>query len=377
MNLLINCSNLKKGGGLQVAHSFLYELRNYSLHQYIVILSPLMEEIIDCGDFANNFTCIPYSIKFSWSGKNLFLDKIVEKYNVDKVFTVFGPAYWKPQVPHVCGYAIPHYIYKESPFFMQLSLKEKIRLKIIEIIQMHYFCRSDILITENENVTERLKKRIPDKRIFTVTNNYNQVFDNENLWDKSIQLPDFDGITLLTISANYPHKNLQILPKVIEYLSKNKPNFKYRFVLTLTEEQFGKNLEREIKKHILFIGKVSVSQCPFLYEQSDFMFLPTLLECFSASYAEAMRMNKPILTSDLSFARSLCGKAALYFYPLLIEDIAKKIINVSENKNLQKILIKEGEIQLLKFDNYKERTKKYLNVIENETTHSNQNLKTV
>ena len=28
MNILINCSNLKVGGGMQVAHSFLNEIKN-------------------------------------------------------------------------------------------------------------------------------------------------------------------------------------------------------------------------------------------------------------------------------------------------------------------------------------------------------------
>ncbi|MCL2312157.1 MAG: glycosyltransferase [Firmicutes bacterium] len=364
MNILINCSNLKLGGALQVSHSFLYELRNYPLHKYIVVLSPQMEEIVYCNDFSDNFVFIPHLVKFSWNGNNSFLDSVVEKYKIEKVFTVFGPAYWRPKVFHICGYARPQYIYKESPFFQTLTFKQKVILKIKKIIHIHSFKQADVLITENEDVTKRLKKIIPNKEIFTITNYYNQVFDNENLWDKSIELPKFDGVTLLTISANYPHKNLQIIPNVIAYLNQTKPNFKFRFAISLTDGQLNQNLDKDIKKHILFLGKVPINQCPYLYEQSDFMFLPTLLECFSASYAEAMRMQKPILTSDLGFARGLCGDAALYFNSLSEKDISNKIIELSENKELQNILISEGKKQLLKFDNYKERTEKYLEIIE-------------
>jgi glycosyltransferase involved in cell wall biosynthesis len=365
MNILINCSNLKIGGGLQVAHSFLYELLKYPQHKYIVLLSQQMSGIINETDFGQNFIFIHYSIQFSWRGKNTFLDNIVTKHKVEKVFTVFGPAYWKPKVFHVCGYAKPQYVYKESPFFTQLPLKEKMKLKIKELIHLHSFRQAQLLITENEDVTERLKKIIRDKKIVTITNNYNQIFDNGKLGDKSIRLPEYEGLTLLTVSANYPHKNLQTIPKVISCLIKNNPELKFRFVLTLTEQQFGLKPDKDIRNHILFIGKVSINQCPYLYEQSDFLFLPTLLECFSASYAEAMRMQKPILTSDLDFAKGLCGDAALYFNPLSVQDIAAKIVMLAGSKQLQNNLIENGNKQLLKFDNYKERAKKYLEVIEN------------
>jgi hypothetical protein len=79
-------------------------------------------------------------------------------------------------------------------------------------------------------------------------------------------------------------------------------------------------------------------------------------------------MKTPILTSGLGFAKGLCGKAALYFDPLSPQDIAGKIITLSEEKNLQKTLIKEGIEQLKRFDTYVERAKKYLDIIENTTS---------
>lgn len=70
-----------------------------------------------------------------------------------------------------------------------------------------------MLITENVDVSERLGSKLPHKKIYTVTNYYNQVFDNKEKWINDIQLPPFDGISLLTIAANYPHKNLDIIPR--------------------------------------------------------------------------------------------------------------------------------------------------------------------
>ena len=76
-----------------------------------------------------------------------------------------------------------------------------------------------------------------------------------------------------------------------------------------------------------------VENCPKLYNQADAMFLPTLLETFSASYPEAMKMERPILTSDLDFAKDICGDAALYFNPLDSYDIANKIKTINDRSH--------------------------------------------
>jgi glycosyltransferase involved in cell wall biosynthesis len=90
------------------------------------------------------------------------------------------------------------------------------------------------------------------------------------------------------------------------------------------------------------------------------MFLPTLAECFSASYAEAMRMRKPILTTDLGFSRSICGDAALYFQPAdpkAAADMVEKLLDATE---IQQQLIAKGEEQLNTFDSAEARAKKIL-----------------
>src|SRR5690606_5173583 len=98
----------------------------------------------------------------------------------------------------------------------------------------------------------------------------------------------------------------------------------------------------EIDNYIVYLGKVSIYQCPSLYQQSDYLFLPTLLECFSASYAEAMKMKNIILTSDLDFAKGICGDAAVYFNPLDEIDIVNRILEIDRNEERQLQLINNG-----------------------------------
>lgn len=369
MNILINCSNLKVGGGIQVAHSFINELqRNPADFFFVVVLSSELKKQLNLSQFSGNFKFEHYDIRASsknaiW-GKNDFLDALVLVNKIDRVFTVFGPSYWKPKVKHICGFAKAHYLYKDSPFFKNLKLKSWVLLKLKEFFHLYDFeNNAETLITENPDVTEKLKRLFKKDSIFTVTNNYNQIYNQEMKWEKTLNLPRFQGKYLLTISANYPHKNLGIIPKVIKELQNKDRSFNFKFVLTINETDL--RIEEDLKKHIIFLGKVKINQCPFLYEQCDFMFLPTLLECFSASYAEAMKMQVPILTSELDFARGICGNSALYFDPMNPEEIAQRIINLNNNPALQKSLIKNGIERLKSFDSASERAKKYIDLIKN------------
>lgn len=368
MKILINCSNLKVGGGLQVAHSFLYEIKSNTEHEFIVILSDFLKYQINQSEFPDNFKFFHYSIKPSTlkalNGTDKFLSDIEDKYNPEVVFSVFGPTYWQPKARHVCGFAKPDYIYKDSPYFKQISFFQKLKLKAMEFFHMFDFRNNnECLITENPDVTRILSEKVTQK-VYTVTNYYNQIFENESNWIKNIHLDlPKETVKLLTISANYPHKNLAIIKKVIPILKQNFPEFPFKFILTMDREELGISEQDILNENIVFLGKVSIKQCPYLYQQSDFLFLPTLLECFSASYCEAMYMEKPILTSDLPFAKGICGKAASYFNPINPIDIANKIVDLASNPKLQHELVNFGKEQLETFDSSQIRAKKYLKIL--------------
>ena len=112
------------------------------------------------------------------------------------------------------------------------------------------------------------------------------------------------------------------------------------------------------------IGPVDINDCPYLYSKSDALFLPTLVETFSASYPEAMIMNKPILTSDYPFSRSVCKDAALYFDPYDINDVMSKIFEITSNKDLYNSLINKGSFCVKRMPSFMDMTKKYLDVCD-------------
>ena len=94
------------------------------------------------------------------------------------------------------------------------------------------------------------------------------------------------------------------------------------------------------------------------------MFLPTLVESFSANYPEAMKMEVPILTSNLPFATSLCGNAALYFNPLSASDIGETILQLANSRDMQQQLIHNGKEKLLSFPTAQQRAQQYISICE-------------
>lgn len=371
MKIFVNTSNLKKGGALQVAHSFLTEIKENTEHEFHVVLSSTLSDQITPQKYPENFTFYHYSIKTSAfkviTGIDDFLYNLENTVNPDCIFTVFGPSYWIPKnKKHLVGYAIPHYIYPESPYFSILSLKAKIRLHVLKFLHKINLKKSKAFFwVETKDVKLRLAKFINKDidKIHVISNTTHKVFNNfisnptnqSNI--NSILVKD-NCFKFITISAAYPHKNLEILLKVIPILKSKKINCK--FFLTLDNYSFKPFAK--LTDYIINLGPVSIEECPKLYYNSDALFLPTLLECFTASYPESMIMGKPILTSDLSFAHDICGNAAEYFNPLDAGDIASKIEKIVYDEKRREYLVEEGYKQLSKFETAKSRTEKFLQI---------------
>lgn len=369
MNILINACNLSGGGGGQVCDSICRYLKDYSRHKFFVVLSKALDNTAEAIKEYPNVKVIRYSvpggsIRALITFRNKFLDKLVSDNFIDCVFTVFGPIKWRPRCPHICGFGLSHIVMPESPYFQKLKVKERlIWWKTITIWKYIFRRSADILITENPLITERLQTLYPNKKVVTITNNYNQVFDQKEN-QKVRKLPEFDGISLLSIATPYPHKNLQITVEVAKLLKIQRPNFHFRFVVTVEERNFYP-LPDELKPHFLFLGKVDINECPSLYEQCDINFVPTLLECFTATYPEAMRMRKPIITTDLAFARGLCGNAALYYESINAQVAVNRILQLVDNNELQQELVTNGIKELEKFDTSSMRAAKVIQMCEN------------
>lgn len=359
---LINASNLKQGGGIQVADSVCRELKRFPQHRFVVVLSSSFSDTRQAIEDYKNVGVYSYNIRNNVKtlllGRDSFLDGLVEDKKVEVVLTVFGPSRWRPRCKHLCGFARAQLLL-DNPLQERLSLKEKLAYRVWK---WAFRWSSDSFYTENNYISEMLPKVLGNVKVHTVTNYYNQVFDQPENW-KVKRLPDFNGITLLTISNSYPHKNLEIAADTARILEEKHPELRFRFVFSIDRAQYQANI-KGIEEHFVFLGKVDIAECPSLYEQCDIAFQPTLLECFTATYPEAMRMDVPIVTTDLEFARGLCGDAACYYSAVDAKAAAETIYKVATDKEYASMLVATGKEQLKKFDNYEQRAEKLVRILE-------------
>tara|TARA_Y100000813_G_scaffold198577_1_gene187792 strand:- start:5785 stop:6909 length:1125 start_codon:yes stop_codon:yes gene_type:complete len=370
MKLLINTASTFKGGGVQVAKSFIEELKEINEHEYFVVLGENVSKLINKDSFPKNFTFYnapfrPATKVFSCSSHNFFLKGVEKKWNPDIVFTTTGPSYWRPKVKHVVGYNLPHYIYSDSPYFKIIPLKRKLWWKLMKIYAKYILKRdADTLVVQTDDVKERVKKLLNIKSVYTVSNTVSEYYLKPKKVAKKLPKKQKNQFRLLTLSAWYPHKNLNIITKVLDVLIK-KGYTNIVFVVTLPKIDEEKlHLCQKYEKQLINIGPIKVDEGASLYEECDAMFLPTLLECFSASYAESMKLKKPIITSDMGFAHAVCKEAALYVNPMDEYDIASKIIELSKSFKLQKYLIDKGIDRLKLFRTSQFRARTYIQICQ-------------
>lgn len=369
MKLLINTASTYKGGGVQVARSFITECKKIKGHEYHVILGNTLKTLVDKNSFPSNFFFYeidyrPATKVFSLEGSSSFFKKLEVAIKPDCVLTTGGPSYWRPKAPHLCGYNLPHYIYPESPYFKKISLYKKLYVAAKKMI-VKYFTQHDAdnYVVQTEDVNKRLKKWFPRKSVYTVTNTFSSSYLNTvtNAGKNKLPPKEENEWRFLMISAFYVHKNFEIINQICELIPVGFP-YKIKFVLTLPQDKYNELFTEKAKKFIANIGVVKPDECPQVYTECDFLFLPTLLECFSASYAEAMVMQKPVLTSDLAFAHTICNDAAVYFNPLNAKEIFSKMTLLIETPELQKELIEKGIKNLSQFNSAEQRAEKFIQI---------------
>ncbi len=364
MKLIINTAHQRFGGAIQVALSFINECLHFPENQYYVWVGPGVRQSLIEADFPSNFHFQHFDFGVINMRKAFAINRILRRaergIQPDCIISTSGPSYFHSKAPQIVGFNLPLYIYPESPYLQGLPLSQKLLTMIKKHIHYYFFKRdATAYLVQTDDVNSRVRKALETDNVYTVTNTFSSFYKNWKLLPPKLP-PKAPGIfRFVTISAYYPHKNLKIIPDVLKELQKRGCQ-NVEFVLTLNPVDFQRIIRNEYKGHILNIGPVMPPECPSLYAECDALFLPTLAECFSASYPEAMVMEIPIVTTDLGFARSICGESALYFKAKNAASASDVIERLLKSPELQEELKKEGKEKVIHFDTPAQRARKYL-----------------
>lgn len=322
---LIFASNLHGGGAVQVAASFIAELVKQDsvvLMSTDLWISSIVENelrllSVDFSKFRKVRVMDFYGLR---KPKNLGFDKT---YN--RCFIVFGPIYYSLNAKeYIVGFAQPWIAYAKNDAYKKLPPIQQLKNMAKFFIQDRLFRRYQHLVVEHQHVKDALLKKGYTMPISVVSNSYASIFDRPELW-APLAFPEFnnDAPIIGFIGRAYPHKNLDILVSVNQVLL-SRYGFNVNFVFTLNDNEMASLGFNKID-NFYTTGSISLVQCPSFYQKIDALIFPSLLECFSVTPLEAMKMKKPILVSDYPFLSGICKDAATYFDANNADDIARSI----------------------------------------------------
>lgn len=374
IKVLINATTCVVGGGVQVAASFISQAMqdNKDSIDFFYAVSPQVMQNVSLDKRPHNLQVISPSPAQLWRGRSARkeLAAVESKYNPDIILSIFGPAYHRFTAPHICGFADAWVTHRSRTAMSILSpirhlyILAKCQYKKWRLSkQDYYWVEADVA---HRGLVRLLG--IPPTKIKVIPNSYADYFEKPLIGE--INKSKNNIVRIFCLAAPYPHKNLKIIPDVASLLRENDPDRVYCFIVTLPDDgpvvrKFWAMVDKYgVKNMIENAGRIKLQECPRFYASSDIVFLPTLLETFSATYPEAMVMGKPIVTTDLDFAHNICGDAAAYYSPMSAEAAAKVLGQVARDPRLRESLIANGHNRLKYFPSPKQKYRLMLQWIQ-------------
>lgn len=163
---------------------------------------------------------------------------------------------------------------------------------------------------------------------------------------------------LLYIATMYPHKNIERLLEAFRRVKDGKVRGEgLNLVLVGKQDYFAQRVQKRVKDEgledsVLFPGKIAPDgyvpdeDLKVILANAKVYIFPSLKEGFGLPILEAWATGVPIVCSNISSLSEIGGDACCYFNPYNIVEMAEKIREVIENRNLRMSLIEKGRERL-------------------------------
>ena len=369
--IAINGTSSRTGGGKSILHNYIrlldrsvlddeYVLLTADPHAFKWITNSRIEVVALRKRYGHTV--------FSPLVHEVVLDRLLKQHGIDLVFNL-GDLVVRTDVRQVYLFDWPYAIYPNSVVWKRMDRRDWLIRKVKLLLLRRRIRRPVVTIAQTAVAKEALKQLYRLSNVAIVPNAVS--LDNLDVTGgKYFALPEGKK-KLLYLTYYYPHKNLEILldvAKKIRQLGRD-----YTIVLTISANQHKKAArllqeirDQELDKTIVNVGPVAMADVPSLYRTCDGLLMPTLLESFSGTYVEAMFHRIPIFTSDLDFAKGVCGDAACYFDPHDPDDILSKIDSVFDSSLRSASLISAGRRVLASFVDWPHAFTVYQRIIRDE-----------
>ena len=152
---------------------------------------------------------------------------------------------------------------------------------------------------------------------------------------------------ILVVSDIYIQKNIHNLLLALAKIQSKFPTVKLKIAGSPIDTDYLKSLDMIIEENNLheaveFLGRKNPRELVLLYQKCQIFIFPSTIETFGNPLLEAMACGAPIACSNTAAMPEIAKDAALYFNPAEPDDIARKIIQLTEDKALLESLSKKS-----------------------------------
>lgn len=354
--ILVNCSTIIRGGGIQCAVSLLEGIER-SLDPVargrfrFAVSEPVAREIKFRGGSALEVTAFPFSPARVWAGRETRRRLRQMASEVGYVFTLFGPSYVRFPVPEIMGFADPFVLFPANPAVVRMGRGQRLKLNAKVAFKRWWLRPARGYVVETEAAARAMAgmAECRDKPVHVVNNAVPPGFGAPEAGAPEAGAP----FSVLVLAAPYPHKNIDLIPRLCRALARAGRR-DFRFHCTLPSDYFATivaepaaawGVDDMVRNH----GVLRLDQLGAAYAASDLVLHPSLLEVFSVTFLEAMRARRPLLASDLPHAREICGEAAAYYRANDEQACARALVELADDASTRERLVTLGDRQLQRF----------------------------
>ncbi|TPV94251.1 MAG: glycosyltransferase family 4 protein [Myxococcales bacterium FL481] len=276
----------------------------------------------------------------------------IDDYNADAILGLGNFGFRSPKAPQVMMVQNPNLCY--PPVYPRLS-GERALIAVQKLALRWRLRGTSALLTQTDVMSARIRKAygFPGPT-HTVSKAVSRDVADPNPARFQREFADCKhrgGFAFLCVSRYYLHKNLEL---VVDAFARERESLqKIEVFLTISpdDDPRARALLNRIEslglsRQIRTLGPIDSRDLSSIYYQADAVLLPTRLESFSGNYIEAMKFARPIVTTDLDFAREVCGEAALYFTDRDPASLARSLLSLANDSALRRRLVAAGTRRL-------------------------------